>query len=103
MKTIVITSIAHKLELRAQARSVYQLVSQVGSLRAPRIPSDYDMLDSADPLSLTFKDLARIREAKSRATEGATELDVLSLTELSEVPLSERNLESKDLDSSSVV
>lgn len=48
------------------------------SLKAPRVPSDYALLDSADPVALSLAFLARRREARVQAvmaTEGATQID----------------------------
>jgi hypothetical protein len=45
--------------------------------RAPRIPSDLAVLESADPVSHTLAYFAsrRVARAKAAATEGATQID----------------------------
>ena len=55
------------------------------SLKAPKVPSDFALLDSADPMSLTFADLAKVQAAKARATECATDIDGLGPTLLTPI------------------
>lgn len=45
--------------------------------RAPRIPSDLAVLESADPITHTLAYFAsrRVARAKAAATEGATQID----------------------------